>query len=637
MKKIISAILAIMMLGQTAFAASLKDFVDMNFPTAITDGKFDWSTFSGNVIQTKATTTVRVHNEGTYADHSSVVLNSGNAAKTAFDYKADLDMSNVRIAFDSLYDLTIAALQHDATLETQFKDSEVRGEFIVEVAYDTGLSLDPATVFVLKQNNAPTPNFTLTSSNTSANPATFTFNMTPVTVDSLRANKNDWLADLSMEIANVTAAPGANRSLTVSMTSAYTILNDKTGTPAVDYAKITFSTPTPAPATASAIVFVPAASTGSSGSSVTPPKAYTVVEDVKDSVTVKKESGKYYVNVDELEKPIKEGYVFDGWYLDIGYTNPVNGTIQIKRNTNLYGRFLPIEEEVPNAFTVVEGSVTQIPVTSEDGIYTVDIGSLPIPDKTGFVFNGWFLDPYYSEQATGTISIDQNTYIYAEFINTVAPSKLISDDHIIYIVGYPDGEVKPNGLITREEVAAAFYRLLDPAYRATIETTEHQFSDVAPTRWSNEEIATLANGGFIVGDENGNFNPSRPITRAEFVTIAVKFADMSEVPETNIFTDITGHWAEEFILRATNEQHWISGYEDHTFRPNNNITRAEAMTIINKMLVRYGDIDADVLQWPDVDKNDWFYTNVMEATRDHDYDRHEDGWNENWTVEAVTE
>ena len=222
--------------------------------------------------------------------------------------------------------------------------------------------------------------------------------------------------------------------------------------------------------------------------------------------------------------------------------------------------------------------------------------------------------------------------LYARYINLKAPEQLISEDHMAYIAGYPDGTIQPEANITREEVVSAFYRLLKPEFKATIETETNSFSDVAADRWSNKAISTMANGGFIVGDENGNFNPSNPITRAEFVAIANKFLGTDViVPDMNQFSDISGHWAEKAILAAANGAYWISGYSDGTFKPNNYITRAEAMTIINKMLVRYGDTTAEnVKAWPDVSAADWYYSQVIEATNDNIYERMGNGWQEKW-------
>ncbi|MBR0233526.1 MAG: S-layer homology domain-containing protein, partial [Synergistaceae bacterium] len=253
------------------------------------------------------------------------------------------------------------------------------------------------------------------------------------------------------------------------------------------------------------------------------------------------------------------------------------------------------------------------------------------------------LDENGEEQLVTTETTTSEVALYPKYVNVTVPSALEPETdengnylHKVYIYGYPDSEIKPNNNITREEVTAAFDRLLNAIYRQTIVTTDQNFPDVNDDRWSNESIATMANGGFIVGDENGNFNPSKPITRAEFAVIASKFAPADAKPAENYFTDIDGHWAKDFILKVAG-QYWISGYGNGSFNPDAPITRAEAMTIINRMLVRYGDEDSDYAkQWPDVDKSDWYYDSVIEATTHNTYVRTENGWSEKWVNDMIS-
>lgn len=336
---------------------------------------------------------------------------------------------------------------------------------------------------------------------------------------------------------------------------------------------------------------------------------------------------------EKLTAPVttREGYTFAGWYTDVALTVPFDFETEIKSSMTLYAKWR--QDGVPVVTTEIGGVSKDISVTEEDGKHSINVDEIEVPEKDGFAFDGWYTNPQLTDEVSGILEITEDTTLYPGYICLITPQNLISDEHIAYIHGYPDGEVKPNGNITREEVVAALYRLLKPEHRTTIETAEHAFPDVNADRWSVEEIATMANGGYIVGDENGNFNPSNPITRAEFVTIAVKFMNEVEVPKANYFSDISGHWAEESIKKAAHSFYWILGYADGTFKPNNFITRAEAMTIINKMLVRYGDHTSEhAADWPDVSENDWFYSNVIEATtHNHAFDRHDNGWSETWT------
>ncbi|MEK3872862.1 MULTISPECIES: S-layer homology domain-containing protein [unclassified Paenibacillus] len=212
------------------------------------------------------------------------------------------------------------------------------------------------------------------------------------------------------------------------------------------------------------------------------------------------------------------------------------------------------------------------------------------------------------------------------------PPKLETENHYDYINGYPDGTVKPLNNITREEVAAIFYRLLDDESRSAYLKTGNSFSDVGNTRWSNKHISTMENAGIITGYPDGIFKPGQYITRAEFAAIASRFDKLDE-RQNDTFTDITGHWAEKYIASAANKG-WIKGYTDGTFKPDQYITRAEAAKFINSVLNRKVDKDGihkDTKQWPDNISSMWYYYDILEATNHHEYSRSESGvevWSE---------
>lgn len=212
-----------------------------------------------------------------------------------------------------------------------------------------------------------------------------------------------------------------------------------------------------------------------------------------------------------------------------------------------------------------------------------------------------------------------------------APPALEKEKHFNYINGYPDGLIKPENNISREEVAAIFYRLMDDATRSDyIKNSTDSFKDVGPTRWSSKYIATMENAGIITGYVGGTFKPEQPITRAEFAAIASRFDDL-DLQENSQFSDIAGTWAEKYIVSAANKG-WIKGYQDGTFKPDQYITRAEAMAFINSELNRKVDADgiADGAKvWPDNPQSKWYYADVVEATNYHDYTRKEDG-SETW-------
>ena len=211
------------------------------------------------------------------------------------------------------------------------------------------------------------------------------------------------------------------------------------------------------------------------------------------------------------------------------------------------------------------------------------------------------------------------------------PNVLNGDDHYAYVVGYSDGAVRPNANISRAEVATIFFRLLKDSVRDGNLLTSNTYTDVPDSYWANTAISTMTGLGYVQGRSTTTFAPQSPITRAEFATICARFdTGTSSGPQT--FTDIKGHWAEKYIQRAA-ELGWIKGFEDGTFRPNDCITRAQAMTMINRVLNRIPEDASDLLPdmnvWPDCNPGDWFYLAVQEATNSHNY-KHKAGNYETW-------
>ena len=213
------------------------------------------------------------------------------------------------------------------------------------------------------------------------------------------------------------------------------------------------------------------------------------------------------------------------------------------------------------------------------------------------------------------------------------PTGLNGDDHYAYIVGYPDSTVRPQNGITRAEVATIFFRLLTDETRNANSTKTNSYSDVAAGAWYNHAVSTLSAMGIVKGDSHGKFNPNAPITRAEFAAIAARFDDKANTTAVD-FSDIASHWAKNEISAAANNG-WINGYTDGTFRPNNKITRAEAMTLVNRVLKRLPetaeDLHNDMIKWSDnSDTSAWYYLAVQEATNSHYYDLKENK-HETWS------
>ena len=212
------------------------------------------------------------------------------------------------------------------------------------------------------------------------------------------------------------------------------------------------------------------------------------------------------------------------------------------------------------------------------------------------------------------------------------PDLLNDADHFAYVIGYKDGNVRPYGLISRAETTTIFFRLLKDSVRDGNLLTSNTYTDVADDYWANTAISTMTGLGIVQGRSADTFDPKAPITRAQFAAICARF-DTGKTSGTQTFTDIKGHWAEKYIERAA-ELGWIKGFEDGTFRPDTYITRAQAMTMINRVLNRIPEENSDLLPdmnvWPDCNPGDWFYLAVQEATNSHDF-KHKAGNYETWT------
>ena len=255
-------------------------------------------------------------------------------------------------------------------------------------------------------------------------------------------------------------------------------------------------------------------------------------------------------------------------------------------------------------------TLTVVVTEGADGLEISDVYYTNDAGKVSRSFPIAFNNTY--DRKTGTVVIP------------TTPSQLNTDDHYAYVIGYPDGSVHPNGEITRAEVAVIFFRLLRDDVRSANFTTYNAYTDVSADKWYNNPISTMSRLGIIKGYPDGTFRPNDPITRAEFAAIAARF-DEHKAAKLASFTDIYGHWAVSEISLAY-ENGWIKGYNDGTFRPNRNITRAEAMALINRVLNRAPEKPSDLLnnmnKWTDnLDTTKWYYLDVQEATNSHDYTR----------------
>ena len=205
----------------------------------------------------------------------------------------------------------------------------------------------------------------------------------------------------------------------------------------------------------------------------------------------------------------------------------------------------------------------------------------------------------------------------------IAAACLNTKDHYSYLIGYSDGTVRPNGRITRAEVATIFFRLLTDDARQRNWSSENNFSDVSADKWYNNAVSTLCHMGVLGGYSDGTFRPNAPITRAEFAKIAVSFSQANGSAVYSYFTDVkTTDWFAPYVT-AAKDSSLIEGYSDGSFKPENRITRAEACAIVNRVLGRKPSKShmkiSGRIDWPDCTTADWFYEAIMEATNSHTY------------------
>ena len=354
-----------------------------------------------------------------------------------------------------------------------------------------------------------------------------------------------------------------------------------------------------------------------------------------DGVEYAKDTYKVGDDVKIRDVLTKEGYTFSGWKIDgkdaVNFNMPAH-------DVTIEGTFVAKEYKVIYKVDGVEYAKDTYKCDADVAIRT-------IPTKDGYTFSGWkigttdavnFKMPAHDVTIEGTFVKNSSGGGHHRrptvTIPDDVPTGLNGNDHYAYIVGYPDKTVRPQNGITRAEVATIFFRLLTDETRNANSTKSNSYSDVAAGAWYNHAVSTLSAMGIVKGS-NGKFNPNAPITRAEFAAIAARFDDKANTTTAD-FSDIASHWAKNEISAASNNG-WITGYPDGTFRPDNKITRAEAMTLVNRVLKRLPeteeDLHDDMIKWSDnSDVSQWFYLDVQEATNSHYYQTKENQF-EKWT------
>ena len=359
------------------------------------------------------------------------------------------------------------------------------------------------------------------------------------------------------------------------------------------------------------------------GTTVTHSAPYTVDSTYSNSSTVE---------VKDAYGNVKGIYTFSGWNQ--------TGEITITADTVITGTW-SYEKKYTVKYDLDGGTTTSDKTIFSDLTYNTDTPTIANPTKAGYTFAGW--EPKVANKVT-----DNATYTAKWTRNYTPrpytpPTVVIPDDdalglnttdHFAYIVGYGNGEVRPQNNITRAEVATIFFRLLTDDVRDENLTKTNRYSDVAATSWYNTAVSTLSSMGIITGYPDGTFRPNAAITRAEFAAIAARFDNDGDKTAAK-FSDIATHWAKDEISIAYNNG-WINGYPDGTFGPQRDITRAETMTLVNRVLNRQPETEDDLLPnmtvWTDnANPKAWYYLAVQEATNSHYYKFKTNSKYEKWT------
>ena len=370
----------------------------------------------------------------------------------------------------------------------------------------------------------------------------------------------------------------------------------------------------------------------------------------------------------------REGYDFMGWSTSKNNVKQFDNKAEVGFSSLLQTSDEPKDNAKATLYAVwQEQSVTIGYVSSDTELGTVTAGSETIgavngkptgstaQAKSGAKFDGWYSAggtllstelTFVPTRKAGTVW--QGTTYYAHFSAKRSPSTpstpakpdetkptlapipemLNGEDHYAYLLGYEDGTVRPNGSISRAEVATVLFRLLKDDVRMQNLTKDNAYSDVSDTAWYAAAVSTLSKMGVISGYPDGTFRPNAPITRAEFAAMIARFDETAKSADTP-FTDISGHWAENAIGKAYGNG-WVEGSSKTVFCPESNLTRAETATLLNRVLHRLPEKESDLLAnqivWPDNPETFWGYLAIQEATNSHEYERKADGVHETQTA-----
>lgn len=342
----------------------------------------------------------------------------------------------------------------------------------------------------------------------------------------------------------------------------------------------------------------------------------------------------------ELPTPTRAHHTFKGWYLGTDKVTEAtivktaeNHTLRAAWSRSYHALTINYVDKKGNP--VADSYEASVALGADFSVTSPDVKGYKLRDKDDAVIEGtmtaagYTYDVVYVKKSSGGSGVQIESPNKPEKDNSL---RFNTEDHFAYVNGYPDGTVKPAGDVTRAEVAAILYRVMDADCVKTYETTRCSFSDVVRGDWFNTYVATLENAGVIVDTRtNGKFRPNEAITRAELAAMLAQFADIKSA--ANSFNDVSArHWASDEIAVCA-KMGWINGYPDGSFRPDATITRAEMMAMINRALDRTPKSVSDLLSgmktWSDnANTGAWYYLDVQEATNSHTYTK--SGTHETW-------
>jgi len=361
------------------------------------------------------------------------------------------------------------------------------------------------------------------------------------------------------------------------------------------------------------------------------------------------------------------GFEFYGWFIE-GYADPLGtrfpeyviivGLVQWQNTTvTLTALWVPIERTV--TFNLHGGTAGAVGNTDPQ---TVNHGNTatrpdPNPTRTGFNFVNWFLTETGGTPFDFNTPITENIELHARWTPVGGgttggggggPATTIIEDpavplaqlpfspyHDAFLIGTPEGNVRPQANMTRAEATTIFFRLISDDFRSAMWSQSNSFSDVAINHWFNNAVSTMSNAEVVRGRPDGTFAPNNTITRAEFVAMVARFLGEEHREQTVTFYDIDGHWAYDYINRLAGLG-WVQGTGNGSFNPNAPVTRAEAAAIINRMLNRVLESTDGLLEgrhrWPDAaNMNAWYYLYIQEATHSTEFERFAGGAHLRWT------